>query len=53
MGRRIGLEFSVAYFHVVNRGVERRAVFSDHPDARAFLNLAERLYPRFHVALHA
>ncbi|MEK7766641.1 MAG: transposase, partial [bacterium] len=53
MARQIRLEGPGAHYHVLNRGVERRAIFSDAGDFKFFLDLMGSLAPRYGVAVLA
>lgn len=51
--RPLRIEFEGAWYHVMNRGLARRRIFSDGADRRAFLQLLEAIWRRFGVEIHA
>jgi len=53
MPRPPRIEYAGAVYHVINRGVERRAIFSVSQDYEGFLGLIERLKQRHKVELFA
>jgi REP-associated tyrosine transposase len=53
MGRRLRLEYPGAWWHITNRGVEKRDIFLDDEDRRAFLNLIADAVPEFVWRVHA
>jgi len=52
MARALRIEYPGAWYHVLNRGVERRRIFADNKDCEKFLEIIRVLYPRFQVAIH-
>ena len=53
MSRSLRLEFPGALWHVLNRGVERRAIFLDDDDRKTFLQLLSEVVARYHWRVHA
>lgn len=53
MSRPLRLEFPGAWWHIHSRGVERRDIFLDDADRRAFLNVLAAAVPHFRWRLHA
>jgi REP element-mobilizing transposase RayT len=51
MARRPRIEIS-GYYHIVNRGVERRVVFYDKDDFEYFLSLLSDCCEKFNITLH-
>jgi putative transposase len=52
MARQLRIEFPGAFYHIVDRGVERRKIFADDSDSKLFLEIIRRLFPRYKVAIH-
>lgn len=53
MARPLRIEFDGAVYHVTSRGNERRPVFRDDSDRKAFLNILTQVNRRFHWLCHA
>ena len=53
MARPLRIAYPGAFYHVINRGLERREIYRDQKDYEAFLLLCREIYRRFHVILHA
>ena len=53
MARTLRNVYEGAWCHVMNRGIERREVFVDDDDRRAFLRLVSELGENFGVEVHA
>ena len=53
MARPLRLEFPGALWHVLNRGVERRTIYLDDADRRAFLRLLQQSVTKSRWQLHA
>ncbi len=53
MTRPLRIEFSNAWYHVMNRGRRRENVFYSDEDRRTFLSLLSDLHDKFHVKIHA
>ena len=46
-------EFEGAIYHVMARGIERRAIFKDNADRYRFLDKLQESLARDHIALYA
>jgi REP element-mobilizing transposase RayT len=53
MARPLRITYPGAFYHVVNRGLEKRVIFADNTDYASFLSLLERLHPSFRFRLHS
>lgn len=53
MARPLRIAYPGAFYHVLNRGLERRAVFRDGSDYASFLEVLERLHPSYGVRVHS
>lgn len=53
MSRPLRLEFSGAYYHVINRGMTRQAIFQDEEDRRIFLKLLAEVHARWNLQIYA
>jgi len=53
MARPPRIEYEGAYYHVINRGVERRRIFCDPSDYAKFLDLCGEFKVRHRVLFHA
>lgn len=53
MGRPLRIEYPGAYYHVFNRGIERRQVFPEAADYEWFLERTAVVHRRYRVILHA
>ena len=53
MARPIRIEYPGAFYHVISRGNERRAVFRGDDDYKLFLSTLEEASDRFDVLIHA
>ncbi|OIO38164.1 MAG: hypothetical protein AUJ71_03725 [Candidatus Omnitrophica bacterium CG1_02_49_16] len=53
MARPIRIEYAGAFYHVISRGNERRAVFRGDDDYKLFLSTLEEASDRFDVLIHA
>ncbi len=53
MARPLRINYEGAWYHVMNRGIERRDVFLDDDDRRVFLRLLSDLEENFGVEVHA
>lgn len=53
MARPLRIEYAGAFYHVMNRGLERREIFRDKEDYEAFLSLCLDIHQRFRVVFHA
>ena len=41
------------YYHIINRGVERRAIFLEDEDYKKFLEFIKEMLKKFNITLHA
>jgi putative transposase len=53
MSRPLRLEFSGAFYHVMNRGLARQAIFQDEEDRKLFLKLLEEVHARWNLQIYA
>ena len=53
MARPLRVEFEGAWYHVMNRGAGRKAIFRNDADRRYFLKLLQELSERFAIEVHA
>lgn len=53
MARPLRIEYPGAFYHVMNRGLERREIFRDRKDYEAFLHLCLAIHKRFKVMFYA
>jgi len=53
MARPLRIDLTGGYYHVLNRGLERRAIFEDNRDRQQWLGLLAELPERFGVVVHA
>lgn len=53
MARPLRIEYPGAFYHVMNRGLERREIFRDKKDYEAFFHLCLAVHKRFNVMFHA
>lgn len=53
MARPLRVEYPHAFYHVLNRGLERREIFRERRDYEAFLELCLAIHKRFKVIFHA
>lgn len=51
MARPHRIQLEGAYYHIFNRGVEKRHIFSDEKDRRTFLSFLGEAVPQFHLRL--
>ena len=52
MARALRIDIRGGWYHILNRGIERREIFSGKTDRRHFLELLGDLPERFQVAIH-
>jgi putative transposase len=52
MARATRVDFPGAWYHVLNRGIEKRAIFRSRPSNEKFMELLSSLPERFGVRLH-
>ena len=53
MARPLRIEYRGAFYHVINRGQRREAIFDDDRDRERFLSCLARMSTLFRVRLHA
>lgn len=53
MARPLRIQYPGAFYHVMNRGLERREIFRDQKDYEIFLSLCLEIHKRFKVIFHA
>lgn len=53
MARPLRIEFENAFYHVFNRGLEKREIFKSKADYEAFLKILTLLQVRFAVKIHS
>jgi len=53
MARALRIEFEGALYHILSRGNERRDIFLDDHDCRAFLDVLKKMSERFDVDIFA
>jgi putative transposase len=53
MARQPRIEFPGGLYHVISRGIERRAIFSDDTDRRRYLSILEKAVAKFRFHLYA
>ena len=53
MARPLRIQFEHAFYHVLNRGLERRVIFKDKDDHEAFLKIILDFWPRFQFSIHS
>lgn len=52
MGRPLRIEYPGAFYHVFNRGLEKREIFRQRKDYEKFLFLCGELHRRFRIVFH-
>jgi putative transposase len=53
MARALRIGYAGACYHVINRGIERRGIFSEQRDYERFLRLCSQLKSRHSVSVFA
>ena len=53
MARPLRIEYPGAYYHLINRGLERRDTFRHLKDYEYFLGLLERIKEKYGIVVHA
>ncbi|MBF0458283.1 MAG: transposase [Nitrospirae bacterium] len=53
MGRPIRIEYSGALYHIISRGNEKSAIFTDDPDRFVFLKMLKEYHERFGILIHS
>lgn len=53
MSRSLRIEYPGAFYHVINRGLERREIFRSKQDYEYFLSLLLRIYEKYGLLAHS
>ncbi len=53
MARPLRIQFEHAFYHVINRGLERRLIFKEKEDYKSFLEILLNLWPRYKFVVHS
>ena len=53
MSRPLRIQYEGAFYHALNRGIEKRKIFLDNKDYEAFLSICESLCERYQFLLHS
>lgn len=53
MARPLRIEYVGAFYHVFNRGLERRTIFADARDYRSFLSLLEDIHGQYNIRIYS
>jgi REP element-mobilizing transposase RayT len=53
MARPLRVEYEGAFYHVLNRGLERREIFRDRKDYEKFLSILSGLHGRYKIRVHS
>jgi len=53
MARPLRIQYSCAYYHIMNRGLERRRIFLNNKHKKDFLDLLSEISERFQVEIHS
>lgn len=53
MSRPLRMEYPGAYYHVMNRGLARQAIFNSDKDRELFIELLCEIHNRYRVEIHA
>lgn len=53
MARPLRIEYSNAWYHVMNRGLRREDIFFNRDDRISFLSLLKDIFENYHVQIHA
>lgn len=53
MSRPLRIEYPGAFYHVINRGLERREIFRSKPDYEYFLDLLLQLHEKYGLWVHS
>jgi len=49
MSRSLRIDIADGWYHVMSRGIERRAIFEDNSEYEHFLELPEEMVVRFRI----
>ena len=52
MARPLRIQFENAFYHVLNRGLERREIFKEREDYKSFLDILTSFWPRYKFIIH-
>ena len=53
MARPLRICFPGAWYHVMNRGLEKRKIFITNQHKTAFLDLLHEIHVRYNIKIHA
>jgi len=53
MARPLRIEYEKAFYHIVQRGTERKEIFKTEKDKERFLGYLDQAYDRYHSKCHA
>ena len=53
MSRALRVEYAGAWYHVMNRGLARQAIFRSDAHREIFLELLHEIHNRYRVEIHA
>lgn len=53
MARALRIEFAGAFYHILNRGLERRDIFKNSEDYEDFLHIIEDMYHKYQLTIYA
>lgn len=53
MSRPLRIEYPGAYYHIINRGLERRDIFESPKDYEYFLSLLDQMYLKYNLIVHS
>jgi putative transposase len=53
MSRSLRIQYEGAWYHVMNRGAGRKAIFHNDEQRQVFLNLLDEVGTRYHIDIHA
>ena len=53
MSRPLRIEYENAFYHIVQRGIEKKAIFKTDKDKQRFLRYLEQSFDRYQSIFHA
>lgn len=53
MSRLLRIEYAGAWYHVMNRGLDRQTIFHNLESYQLFLELLEDIHSRYQIQIHA
>ena len=53
MARPLRIEYEGAFYHIVQRGIERKPIFKNDKDKQRFLSYIETAFSRYRSICHA